>query len=166
MEGSRGKLPTTVQCPSPTSSPASAAQLSPTQFNGKYSSEMHREVPKTRRSAFVIKNKNVSEHPKVNEILTIHEKDKNAKELVEFIGKIENRRRKTHSCSISEVLGMDMIEPSVDDVIAQRESKRVSTQMPPSLEDSRRKELKKCQQLILYLRHASSCQNEHCTVST
>ena len=138
----------------------------PTQFNGKYSSEMHREVPKTRRSAFVIHNKNSSMPSKMTETYNTHQKDRNAAELMKFIGKVESRRGEMYSYPISELAEIDTTELSVEEVIAKRESRRASIQTPSSLGDSRRKALKKSQQLILYLRHTSSCQNEYCTAST
>ena len=147
-------------------SSATTAQPSPTQFNGKYSSEMHREVPKTRRSALVIHNKNSSMPSETTKTYSMHQKDRNAMELIKFISKAESGGREMRSHLISELAGINTTELSVEEVIAKRESRRASIQMPSSLGDSRRKALKRSQQLILYLRHTSSCQNEYCTAST
>ena len=139
---------------------ASNSSATPSQFNGRYSSEMHRELPKSRRSAFVIKTKSSSSLPKEIELYSTKYEDENAKELVKLIRKFENGRK--NACSPP----MGTPEPSIEEIIPQRELRRVSVQIPSSIEDNRRKALKRCQQLVLYLRHASSCRNEYCTVST
>ena len=143
----------------------------PLRFNGKYSSKMHEELPKTRRSAFVIKNNNASASMNMGGKEGIETQgpweDRNAQKLIDFVGKIKDRRNSVYSLSIPELEGMVVEDPSsIEDTIERRESKRATLQISSPMEDRRRKTLKTYQQLILYLRHASSCQNEYCTVST
>ena len=92
----------------------------PLRFNGKYSSKMHEELPKTRRSAFVIKNNNTSASMNMGGKVGIETQgpweDRNAQKLIDFVGKIKDRRNSVYSLSIPELEGMTFphSRPQVD----------------------------------------------------